>query len=167
MRRAHLATTTLHPGAGPGELELRVRDAGLPRAFSSDRALESGHTFILPDGAARLILRRAAVHINVRGASARSVDAALDAITAAGGADAFLRETARDGGALMRHDENTAGLVGLRASVPVTPLALEMALRDEEERRAMDGELALLESAWREAEAIAAIADSLPGTGQG
>ena len=40
-------------------------------------------------------------------------------------------------------------------------LALEMALHEEEERRALEGELAALEQAWRDAEEIAAIADSL------
>jgi hypothetical protein len=41
-------------------------------------------------------------------------------------------------------------------------LALEMALQDEAERRALEGELAGLEAAWREAEEIARIADALP-----
>lgn len=40
-------------------------------------------------------------------------------------------------------------------------LALEMALHEETERRALEGELAILEAAWREAEEIAAIADNL------
>ena len=40
-------------------------------------------------------------------------------------------------------------------------LALEMALHEESERRAMDGELAALEAQWREAEEIAHIADAL------
>jgi hypothetical protein len=40
-------------------------------------------------------------------------------------------------------------------------LALEMALHESTEQRALEGELALLEAAWREAEEIAAIADSL------
>ena len=40
-------------------------------------------------------------------------------------------------------------------------LALEMALHEESERRAMDGELAELERAWREAEEIAKIADEM------
>jgi hypothetical protein len=44
----------------------------------------------------------------------------------------------------------------------VDALALEMALHDESERRAMEGELAALEDAWRDAEAIARIADALP-----
>lgn len=40
-------------------------------------------------------------------------------------------------------------------------LAIEMALHEEQERRAMEGELAALEAAWREAEEIAKIADNL------
>ena len=40
-------------------------------------------------------------------------------------------------------------------------LALEMALNEEDEARALAGELAELERAWREAEEIAAIADDL------
>ena len=44
---------------------------------------------------------------------------------------------------------------------PVDLLALEMAANEDTERRAMEGELANLERAWREAEEIAAIADEL------
>ena len=40
-------------------------------------------------------------------------------------------------------------------------LALEMAAHEETERRALDGELALLEEAWRDAEEVAAIADDM------
>ena len=40
-------------------------------------------------------------------------------------------------------------------------LALEMAAHEETEQRALDGELARVEEAWREAEEIAAIADDL------
>jgi hypothetical protein len=59
---------------------------------------------------------------------------------------------------------------GGTGSEPATPLlqlplvdrlALEMAASEEVERRALDGELAELEAAWREAEEIAAIADAL------
>ncbi len=41
-------------------------------------------------------------------------------------------------------------------------IALEMALHEESETRALHGELAELERAWREAEEIAQIADALP-----
>jgi hypothetical protein len=40
-------------------------------------------------------------------------------------------------------------------------LALEMLSHEESERRAMEGELQVLEEAWREAEEIAAISDDL------
>ncbi len=48
-----------------------------------------------------------------------------------------------------------------------TRVALEMALHEEQERRALEGELWILEQAWKEAEEIAAISDNLllpPGT---
>ena len=50
---------------------------------------------------------------------------------------------------------------GLFALSPVQRLAFEMALHEEAERRAMEGELGELERAWREAEEIAAISDDL------
>lgn len=51
---------------------------------------------------------------------------------------------------------------GWFAEFPVAlRLALEMSLQEEGERRALDGELAALEAAWREAEQIASIADEL------
>ena len=40
-------------------------------------------------------------------------------------------------------------------------LALEMAAHEDTERRALEGELAILEQAWKEAEEVAAIADNL------
>ncbi len=42
-----------------------------------------------------------------------------------------------------------------------TRLALEMALHEEQERRALQGELQALQAAWKQAEEIAAISDSL------
>lgn len=44
---------------------------------------------------------------------------------------------------------------------PALRLALEMVSHEDAERRALEGELRLLEDAWREAEEIAAIADDL------
>jgi hypothetical protein len=40
-------------------------------------------------------------------------------------------------------------------------LAMEMATHEEQERRALEGELALLEAAWREAEEVAKISDDM------
>ena len=53
---------------------------------------------------------------------------------------------------------NEAGLAHIPAA---RRLALEMALHESTEQQAVDGELAALELAWREAEEIAGIADDL------
>lgn len=59
------------------------------------------------------------------------------------------------------------GAIGSEAATPllalpmVDRLALEMAAHEDSERRAMEGELAALAEAWREAEEIAEIADSM------
>ena len=50
---------------------------------------------------------------------------------------------------------------GLHYLAIETRLALEMAVNEEREREALEGELALLELAWKDAEEIAAIADQL------
>jgi hypothetical protein len=49
----------------------------------------------------------------------------------------------------------------LGALLPAHRLAMEIAANESTERRAMEGELAALEAAWRDAEEIAAIADRL------
>lgn len=59
-------------------------------------------------------------------------------------------------------DAMVSKLPGVLHAMPVHDrLALEMALHEESERRAMDGELAELERAWRDAEVVAHIADNL------
>jgi hypothetical protein len=55
----------------------------------------------------------------------------------------------------------TARTAGLGQLAPPYRLALEMAAHEEQERRALEGELHELETAWRRAEEIAAIADDL------
>ena len=52
----------------------------------------------------------------------------------------------------------STGLFGLD---PVQRLALEMALHEDAERAALEGELGELERAWQEAEEIAGISDNL------
>ena len=51
--------------------------------------------------------------------------------------------------------------IGALNLTPVERLALEMAVHEETERRALEGELAAIAAAWREAEEVAAIADGL------
>ena len=54
--------------------------------------------------------------------------------------------------------DDAAVISGMPAGVR---LALEMSLHEEDERRALEGELYLLEDRWREAEEVAAISDDM------
>jgi len=90
--------------------------------------------------------------INWAGAEKRDVEHAVRLIEDAGKTPAeFLHEVAKRTGMSRR----------LHELPNASRLALEMASHEEAERRAMEGELALLEAAWRQAEEIAKIADNL------
>ena len=95
--------------------------------------------------------------LNAMGGTKAAVLDAAGKIEAAGHPERFLSDIARGDGF-----ENRRGEPGSIAEMPKpTRLALEMALHEEQERRALEGELWLLERAWREAEEIAAISDDL------
>ncbi len=71
----------------------------------------------------------------------------------------FARVAAVEGGVRVGgYNPDASALKKLDANVR---LALEMAAHEESERRALEGELALLEQEWREAEEVASIADRL------
>jgi hypothetical protein len=100
--------------------------------------------------------------LNRFGGSNSQVQDAVNLIEDARGPERFFHAAARAPGKEM----------GSNPFVPVersrvsrmdatVRLALEMAAHEETERRVFEGELALLEEAWREAEEIAAIADRL------
>lgn len=101
---------------------------------------------------------------NRLGASASQVQDAVLRVESLGDAATYLRAASSLGdarGTRMTSVLNLwRGLGALHLSDSEC-LALEMALHEESERRALDGELAILESAWRDAEEIAALADSL------
>lgn len=102
--------------------------------------------------------------VNYFGAPAAQVQDAVKRVDDLGDSAAYLRSASTIGDA--RHMRLTSvlnqmrGLHALRLS-STECLALEMALNEESERRALEGELALLEAAWRDAEAIASVADSI------
>jgi len=112
---------------------------------------------VLPPDHARTVLNRAMVLVNKKGASRDRVGDAVRLLGDAHSAEAYLREAALRGGVLGKRQG-----MEKQQLTPVAALALEMALHDEQERRAMEGELAGLEAAWRQAEEIASIADALP-----
>lgn len=117
----------------------------------------TGTVLTLADADARLALNRAMVHVNRKGASRDRVANAVGLLTSVPSADEFILQAARSGRVLGKRKDMVT-----RALTVDGALALEMALHEEQERRALEGELAVLESAWREAEEIAAIADVLP-----
>jgi hypothetical protein len=99
---------------------------------------------------------------NRYGADSTRVQDAVRQIESAGDAGGFLAEaSARNGwrgGRTMSKLNEYRGL-GAMHLTPVERLALEMSVHEEAERRALEGELAALEKAWRDAEVIAAICD--------
>ena len=105
---------------------------------------------------ARRVAAALVPQLNERGGSKRSIRNAVQAIETAGHPNRFLAEVAQ------RAPEDWTGSMGYvsRMSLP-TRLAIEMSLHEEQERRALEGELWILEQAWKEAEEIAAIADDL------
>jgi hypothetical protein len=133
------------------------------------------------------LLARAMVLRNAAGAPPAGVDAALDVLARTPTPEAIVAELLAEFGRYGRRlpvgrapGDDLAVEMGIRverahepfgadrekrpyvAPLPdVKALAMEMALHEEQERRALEGELVLLESAWRQAEEIAAIADRL------
>jgi hypothetical protein len=159
IRRWHVQGARLAAGEG-GDVSLHVPDVDREKRktdgwgrlkFSADSEL------VLPPGETRTVLNRAMVLVNKKGASRDRVGDAVRLIESARSAEEYLRQAALRGGVLGKRDG-----MEKRQLTPVASLALEMALHDEQERRALEGELAGLEAAWRQAEEIAAIADALP-----
>jgi hypothetical protein len=72
-----------------------------------------------------------------------------------------MNTRAMDHGMTSSQQFSTRNPGSLKGLAPDTTLALEMALHEEAERVALEGELAPLVRAWREAEEIAGIADAL------
>jgi len=157
LRRWHAQGAVLRPGQVDG-IALVVPDAARkdPKTDGWGKPRYVAEPLVLADRDARAFLNRAMVHLNEKGATRRTLDDAVSLLGEAGTAEEYLRQTAARGRTLAKRKDMPD-----RALVPAGALALEMALHEEAERRALEGELSLLEAAWRDAESIAAIADTL------
>ena len=158
LRRWHARSAVLRTAEGGGAIELLVPDARLEKPKDegwSGEAKFTGDVTVLQDADARAFLRRGMVHVNEKGASRASLRDAVSLLEQAGSAAEFLARVGGSGRPLTKRADMQNPLV------PSAALAVEMALHEESERRAMEGELTLLEAAWREAEEIAEIADGL------
>jgi hypothetical protein len=101
---------------------------------------------------------------NGRGASGNVVQAAVDQIERVGDSDRYLAAASRRNS--WRGHRYISVLNRVRRIGPMNltdpeRLALEMAVHEETERRACEGELAALRVAWQEAEEIASIVDGM------
>jgi hypothetical protein len=122
--------------------------------------------FAFVGDAAQRALAALVPHVNRGGALPAEVGDAVAMIQAAGDPAAYLAgyrgpvdEGARSWARVLFLGGDTRR--GLAAIPSTERLALEMAAHEEEERRFAEGELAHLEEAWRAAEEIASIADTL------
>ncbi len=115
---------------------------------------------------ARRVVAQLMPGVNYMSGSARVVQEAVDRIEAAGHPERYLdRLTDEVAPKPLERGYGRPlfpGKPGVVHKLPTpTRLALEMALHEEQEMRALMGELVELELAWREAEEIANIADNM------
>jgi len=143
LKHADLPNTRLRPADGAQGFRLSILKGKKQEWFEGAEA-ERFAGQIIP-------------RMNQAGGKKHTVQAAVDEIEYHGHPDNFLAD-------LVTGDrfQGKKGVPGYIDKMPApTKLALEMALHEEEERRALEGELWRLERAWEEAEEIAAISDSL------
>ena len=159
IRRWHVQGARLAEADG-GDIGLRIPDIDRDKRKTDGWGrlkFGTGTELLVPGDQARLVLSRAMVTVNKKGASRDRVGDAVRLIEHASSAEDYLRQAAARGGVLGKREG-----MEKQQLTPVGALALEMALHDEAERRALQGELSALEAAWRQAEEIAEIADALP-----
>jgi hypothetical protein len=154
VRLGHLSETTLERGT-LAPIAIDVRHEHGYRRFEGPEALRVASA-LMPK-------------VNRYGGTKQRIASAVAEIEERKGSEGYLERIAYVGRVTTRPPKPVRRLTlmkdmpeyGLFGLTPVQRLAFEMALHEEAERRAMQGELAELERAWREAEEIAAISDDL------
>ena len=143
LKRPDLLGTRIRPAEGEPGFKVQVRKKKQKRWFEGEEARRFAGA-ILP-------------RMNTTGGKRETVRHAVSQIEDQGHPERFLLDVAQGD---RWHDKH--GVPGYVNKMPrPTKLALEMALHEEQERRALEGELWLLEKAWKDAEEIAAISDDL------
>ena len=96
--------------------------------------------------------------VNGRGGAQRSVQTAVQLVEEAGNVTHLLNTAA----SLALKPSWNATMQGRLSTIPLEArLALEMITHEDDERRALEGELSVLEERWKEAEEIAGISDNM------
>lgn len=143
LKRPDLAGIRVRPATGGAGFGLEIKKGRKKTWHEGEEARRFAAT-ILPA-------------VNAMGGTKETVRRAVDRIEAQGNPERFLADVASG-----HRFQGKRGLPGYVNKMPkATRLALEMALHEEQERRALEGELWLLEQAWKDAEEIAAISDNL------
>ncbi len=156
---------------------LRVSLKKKPKSEAGESRVENGvpRVILFTGKAALSAASKLLPAVNESGAKAAEVQSAVQLVTEVGDPQQlFNRYSAKPGryGAryanLKREDVMHEGRMTTVEGGHVISklpkevrLALEMASHEEQERRALEGELAILEAAWREAEEVAGIADDM------
>jgi hypothetical protein len=143
LRRPDLLGTRLRPAEDGDGYRLQIRKGKEKEWFEGPEA-ERLIGVIMPK-------------MNKMGGKDRTVRDAVGQIERLGHSERFVADVVT--GDRFRDKKGIPGYVN-KMPAP-TKLALEMALHEEQERRALEGELWRLERAWEEAEEIAAISDDL------
>ena len=108
---------------------------------------------------ARRAINAVLLAVNGEGGNSKHVQSAVAEIESHGHPQRLVRDAVHRWREYRRGKKRPPGQLVLMPKP--TRLAFEMALHEDDERRALEGELWRLEQAWREAEEIAAIADNL------
>lgn len=141
-------------------LRVSMRKPGAAREGSDQRTV-----LLYTGGQALRAASKLLPAVNESGAKSQEVQSAVDIVTEAVDPDRLFRRYAApaDGGRGARHfgDRDATGGHRVYRLPKEVRLALEMAAHEEQERRALEGELAILQAAWREAEEVAKIADEM------
>jgi hypothetical protein len=150
-----------------GEAVMRGKHAGRARLLDvTDTACSlltrhsRGESVISGDAGMR-VLGKALAAVNREGASQSDVRDAVRVMEQGGGPLEFMQRTARERGKRPHRSDGGRWIASEIGEWGLERFALEMALHETTERAALEGELAALESAWRNAEETAAIADDL------
>ena len=164
-RRRRRLMTSMHMPAGkvfklkPFDRFQVIPDTG-PEGWALDIHYSAGGTLLKGDAALRAMTRIMA-HMNREGGSRKVIAAAVNRIESIGDPHRLFRWVAHQ----QKEQEADWWRTGAGPGVHNIPaeirLAMEMSVNEENERIALEGELSLLEDAWKEAEEIAAIADNL------
>jgi hypothetical protein len=118
--------------------------------------LSHGYGYAILSGPAAVRALRAILpRVNASGAGKKAVVDAVRELEDVGGPQAYFSEVE------LRARAMGKGYMRLPGLPAPLRLALEMAANEDLERVALEGELAWLEAAWRDAEEIAAISDDL------